>query len=67
MKIPPENAAGEKIDFAINGRLVAGFLRFWIPIWRDLGDWVAGHQRWGSAVARPWDDRWEMQRSGKGQ
>src|SRR5690348_11135912 len=33
------------------------FLRFEIPVWRDLCDWVAGHRRWGDAVARPRDDR----------
>jgi transposase, IS5 family len=36
---------------------VSVFLRFEIPVWRDLCDWVVGHQRWGDAVARQRDDR----------
>jgi hypothetical protein len=40
------------------------FLRFEIPVQRDLCDWVTGDRRWGDAVAKPRDDccgrRWNF-------
>ena len=32
-------------------------MRYGIPVWRDLCDGVAGHQRWGTRWRRPQDDR----------